>query len=195
MILLILLQYSFSATTPLQTWQSIQSIEYRNQIDNETLELFASPYELSRINGHANIDNYDIDLDRYENESDQVGKKILDHSFRNLIKGRMTPESDFFERIEQIEQSMKYDISIPKENPDDIEHKFNLQYQPFQNMAKVRYSGLFNAYMEYFFGKDFLELSIDKSLSEDLLVSLKHGKDPTSTHDEMSMLYLQWKWK
>jgi hypothetical protein len=204
MLLLILIPLQLFAATKktvdVKRWNALKSIEYSNSIKQKDLELYIPTDELSQMGSPDDIEpvkdmDYNPELDARRN--DKVGKKIMDHTFKNFAKGKFTPNAKVFRTVKNLEESMKYDITIPKTNANGIDHKINIQYQPFQNMAKIKYRGYVQANLEYFFSDAKLECSLEKDVTSDMLVAVTHGNDTSSTDvsDSKSMLLLRWEWQ
>ena len=202
-LLLLLLPFQLFAATQrsvdIKRWNALKSVEYSNSIQQKDLELYVPTDELVGLAEPQEIEPTK-DLDYNENSdaarSEKVGKKIMDHTFKNFAKGKFTPNASIFKTVKSVEESMKYDITFAKEKPDDIEHKINLQYQPFQNMAKMKYRGFLQANLEYYFSDAKLECSIEKDLSTGALLAVTYGNDSVSPNsdDSMSMLFMRWEW-
>lgn len=203
LVILIPLQI-FAATTKkavdVKRWNSLKSIEYRNSINQKDVDLFVPADDLVNLANPEEVEpvkDLSFDSADHANRNEKVGKKIMDHTFKSFAKGKLTPNAKIFQTVENLEQSMKYDITIPKSSADDIEHKFNLQYQPFQNMAKIKYRGFLQANIEYFLSDATLECSIEKELSQDMRLAVTHGNDGLSPNnsDTMSMFLMKWELK
>ncbi len=204
MILLLLIPFQVFAATQrsvdIKRWNSLKSIEYSNSINQKDLELYVPTDELARLaqpQEEETTKDLDYDVDEESTRNNKVGKKIMDHTFKNFAKGKFTPNASIFRTVKNVEESMKYDITFAKENANDIEHKINLQYQPFQNMAKMKYRGFLQANLEYYFSDAKLECSIEKDLTKDTLLAVTYGNDSISPNsdDSMSMLLMRWEWR
>jgi hypothetical protein len=201
LILLLIPFQVFAATkrsVDIKRWNAIQSVEYTNSIKQKDLELYVPADDLVNLAAPQVEPTKDLDFNSEQDyeRNQKVGKKIMDHTFKNFAKGKFTPNASIFRTVKNLEESMKYDITIPKTKADDIEHKINLQYQPFQNMAKVKYRGFLQANLEYHFSDSKLECSVEKELAPEVLMALTHGNDTISpNNDSVSMLMMRWEWR
>gem|GEM_PF-6591080 len=152
---------AFAETVELHTWQQIQHTKYDNTIEAQDVALYVPQ---------------DLPADMPDN---RVGREVMDHTFRNFIKGKMTPNAEIFRTVKKVEETLNYDIAINQPSvKEEIQHKFRVQYRPFQKIAKLRYDGFFNANMEYFFDRSFMEYSVEKYLDDSTLLTIKQSPDP-----------------
>lgn len=158
-------------------WEQLKTTKYANTIESEDIGLVV-PQDM-----------------RESSSNNHVSKEIMDHTFRNFIKGKFTPEAGIVKTVQKVESSLKYDISLPKEKESDIEHKFNVNYRPFQNIARIKYRGFFNANVQYYMSRSDLEYTIEKALNETTSLNLVQGPDPIAeTRQNLTMLQLRTTW-
>lgn len=169
---------AFSATGDLVALNEFNTVKYNNTIDREEVELFVPTNIKDGTDGKT------------------VQKKVLDHSFRNFIKGKMTPGSNILKVVQKVEQTMKYNlVETEKTNEDDIQHKLRFQYKPFQNIAKLKYSGFLNANIEYLLSDSFLQYSLEKDISETAMLQLVQSEDPVSPNKSaLTMFNIRLSW-
>ncbi len=128
-------------------------------------------------------------------EPDLVSKKIMDKSLNSLLSGKLTPNNEVFQKVKEVEQAMQYDLAF-KPSDSDIAHSFNLQYLPFQQSLKVKYSGLLDAKI-VFASNDSLDAELSKKISKSASIVLAHQeipmyRDNQSVVDSSSSLNMRW---
>lgn len=79
---------------------------------------------------------------------DEVNRKILDQSVNSFLKSDYVQNSGVGKAAKQVEDGVRTDIAFG--DPDSkIKHKVSVQYQAFQQEARLKYSGLTNVDFKY----------------------------------------------
>lgn len=76
-------------------------------------------------------------------------RKILDQSVNSFLKSDMIQQSGVGQAAKSVEDGVKTDIAFGGGKDSDVQHKFSVQYQAFQNEARIRYSGYANLNLRY----------------------------------------------
>lgn len=123
-----------------------------------------------------------------------VSKKILDQSLSSFLSGRLTPDNEVFMKAKELEQSMQYEVSI-KPQDSDVSHSFNLQYLPFQQSIKFKYSGYIDANV-VFDTYENLDAELAKKISSNAAVVIAHQERNLGTSnavmDSSSTINMRW---
>jgi hypothetical protein len=113
---------------------------------------------------------------------DQMMGRILQNTANKLMKTEIVTNSFLMKTAKQVENSTKVDVAIKQENSmpqqKDIEHKFNLDVQPLQGMAKITYRGLIDSRIEYQASNSTFQLSLEEQISGNSRIALSHVNDP-----------------
>ena len=121
--------------------------------------------------------------------SDEVSQKILDRSMQSVLEGKMI-NNEFLRSAKKLETAMKPNLSFGQ-SPSGVKHEIQMEYQAFQNKAKLGYKGLFDASANYDLGNRNTDFSVGRNLSSATKLSLGCVANPTSS---VEMLTIQWKW-
>jgi hypothetical protein len=80
-----------------------------------------------------------------------VLSKILDHSVKNLLKSDVLKKSKFGRSVKKAEQSLQADVKIKSgTKSDQINHQFSFNFDAFQGVSNIQYSGFLNASLQNF---------------------------------------------
>lgn len=90
----------------------------------------------------------------------------------------------------QMEKSMKADVVIGGDGPEEIQHKFNFNVEAFQALAKIQYTGITNAAIMYYALQSKLSFEVSEKLG--LRKDLVFGQD-FSPADRLSQVSFRWK--
>lgn len=116
-----------------------------------------------------------------------IERQILDRSFNSFISGDFVRKSSVGQAATKVEKAMRADVSLG--SPGGVQHKFQLEYQAFQNQAKLGYTGLLDAHVVYQVNDQSLNIDVVRTLSSSSRVVLNH----TSVNDT-SLVKMMWDW-
>ena len=74
-----------------------------------------------------------------------VMKRIADRSFQYVMQHSPLKENSLVQSANSLQEKMKADIVVPASAPGKTSHKLTFQYELFQSMAKLEYSGWLKA--------------------------------------------------
>ena len=81
--------------------------------------------------------------------STEVAHQILDNSLGHILERPEFQRTSIGKTARQVEDTLKTDIEIGGQKPGEIKHRFNLQMQAFQRMARVHYLGFVEAQLRF----------------------------------------------
>lgn len=90
---------------------------------------------------------------------------VTSDAFKNSQLGRTTAE---------VQETMQADISVKGSESNSIEHKFNLNFQVFQAVAQLKYTGLTNLLIRYKATAAELNFEISEKLDESKDIVFDH---------------------
>lgn len=89
----------------------------------------------------------------------------------------------------QMEKSMKADVVLGGNSPEEIQHKFNFNVEAFQALAKIQYTGITNAAIMYYAFQSKMSLEVSEKVfgSKDLVLAQDFGHS-----DSLSRVSFRW---
>lgn len=74
-----------------------------------------------------------------------VMKRIADRSFQYVMQNSPLKNNSLVQSANSLQEKMKADIVVPPSAPGETAHKLTFQYEIFQSLAKLEYSGWLKA--------------------------------------------------
>jgi hypothetical protein len=103
--------------------------------------------------------------------SGQVFSRIADKTASTIFSSDAFRAMPIGSAATSVEKSMKTDVVLGGDAPDEIQHKFNFNLEAFQALAKVQYSGIANAAIMYYALQSKLSFEVSEKIfgSKDLV--------------------------
>ena len=120
-----------------------------------------------------------------------VASKIADKGIQSWFNSAQVQASVHGQTANKVQKKMATDITVKaSEQPNAVEHKVSMQLMALQTMARLQYSGLLNAVVNYDVraAQSMVELS-DKVFNKDLFVN--HS---SSSKEDVSSVGVRWGW-
>jgi hypothetical protein len=120
----------------------------------------------------------------------QVAGRIADRGLQAWFNSPQVQGSALGQTAKTVQKNMATDITVKSNEPQAVEHKVSMQLMALQAAAKVQYSGLVNAVVNYDAraAQSMVELS-EKVFNKDLFVN-----HTSSTHEDVSSIGIKWGW-
>ena len=88
------------------------------------------------------------------NSQDTINARIMDQAINSLVRGDWFRRTTLGPTIASIEKAAKPSVVLKSSGPDAVEHRFDFQYEPSQEVARLTYSGFLNSQITYFMQVD-----------------------------------------
>lgn len=115
-----------------------------------------------------------------------VFSKIADRSFSSFFNSAQMRSTPLGKTATTVEKKMKQDVTVES---DGVKHKMTFQYQAFQGLAKIDYSGLANASLKYQARESILNFEVYEKLSKSKELVLGQMSSPA---DRVSSVNVRW---
>lgn len=116
-----------------------------------------------------------------KNESgQQVVSQILQNSANVMMKSDIIANSFLMKTAKKVENTTKMDMAIKQKDGttnNEIEHKFNFDFQALKAQAKLAYSGFVDSKIQYQATNNTLLISLEEKLSKNSKIALSHLKN------------------
>lgn len=96
--------------------------------------------------------------------SGQVFGRVADKTASAIFNSESFRAMPIGDAATHVEKSMKTDVVLGGDQPDEIQHKFNFNLQAFQALAKVQYTGITNAAVMYYALQSKLSLEVSEKV-------------------------------
>lgn len=121
-------------------------------------------------------------------DSSEVFSRVADKSATTYFNSPAVRATSLGQSATSVEKSLKQEIIFGR-NP-SVQHKLNFNFQAFQSLAQMQYSGITNAAVKYKANESKLALEIFEKLRGGKDLVLSHTISPA---DRVSQVSLRWK--
>lgn len=125
-------------------------------------------------------------------DSSLIAGQIADQSFNTWLNSPQAQSYSFVQTAKEIEDGLKTEIVLSKNQSSQNPHRVSLQYQPFQSIANIRYQGFLSAEVNRYLSEDTTEFKLSDQIlqNKELIVQYQTGAHIGST----SSIGLGWRW-
>jgi hypothetical protein len=121
--------------------------------------------------------------------SGQVFSRVADKTASTIFSSDAFRAMPIGSAATEVEKSMKADVVLGGDEPEEIQHKFNFNLQAFQALAKVQYTGITNAAVMYYALQSKLSVEVSEKIfgTKDLVFN-----QDFSHADSLSRVSFRW---
>ncbi len=123
--------------------------------------------------------------------STEVASKIADRTLGYLFSTSQLKETALARMAEKTKEKLRSDLVLLPEEKAGTTHKFTVQLEAFQSLAKMEYSGWLDASINYNIRVASTIVSLSEKIFSDKVLSLKHE---SNKDQDFSMIGLAWPW-
>ncbi len=76
-------------------------------------------------------------------DGDSAMKLVADRSLRFWMENSAIKNNQMIRKANEVNQSMRAEVAV-------AQHRLTMQYEPFQSVAQIKYSGWLNAHLNYY---------------------------------------------
>lgn len=113
---------------------------------------------------------------------DSAVKLVADRSLRYWMENTEIKNNQLIRKANEVNQSMRAEVAVSQ-------HRFTLQYEPFQSIAQIRYSGWLTANLNYYSRDAYGDILLSQKIFQttDLII-----QKIISAADSTSIVQLGW---
>ena len=120
-------------------------------------------------------------------DSTRVSNKVMDRNVQNLLQGRYMRNNKFVQSAQKVQQAVQPKFSFGSEN--GVQHTFNMQYEAFQKVAKLKYEGYLESDVIYEPDTQDVTVAFSEPLNKKTKISVEH-----ESKSDLSLFRLNWNW-
>lgn len=121
------------------------------------------------------------------NDSNKVFQKVADRSVSTWFNSPAVRGSAIGRAATEVEESVHQEITFG--DSEEIEHKLGFNFQAFQALAQIEYTGYVHAALRYYGQQALLSFEVDQTIAQNQDLILGHD---VHSEDRLSRLSFRW---
>lgn len=122
-------------------------------------------------------------------DANYVLGRLADRGLTSFVTSDSFKNSQFGRTTAEVQKTMQADISVKSSEPHAIEHKFNLNFQLFQAVAQLKYTGFTTLLVRYKASLSELNFEVSEKLDDGKDIVFDHL---ASSDSQLSQVSLRW---
>jgi hypothetical protein len=128
------------------------------------------------------------DIKQGENQN-RILSKIADRGFQYWFNSSQMRDVGLIRVAHQTQEKLKTDVVLPSDDPLGVKHKISFNFEVFQAMAKLEYSGWVRAAASYDAKSASADISLKEKISSTKDIFLTHK---ANRNQDLSMVGVSW---